>query len=84
VRYEEIKTRKDSEFKRLTEVRRDTFNAMLSVVGNGLRQFGRPPKLSRADQLLLTLTYWRKYRTEFHIGADFGLRESTVRRTIKK
>jgi DNA-directed RNA polymerase specialized sigma subunit len=84
MRYEEIKSRQDSEFKRLTGVRRDTFDAMLSVVENSLREFGRPPKLSRADQLLLTLTYWREYRTEFHIGADFGVSESTVCRTIKK
>jgi DNA-directed RNA polymerase specialized sigma subunit len=74
----------ESEFKCLTGVRCDTFDAMLSVVENSLRQFGRPPKLSRADQLLLTLTYWREYRTEFHIGADFGVSESTVCRTIKK
>jgi hypothetical protein len=40
---------------------------MLEVVEQGLRNFGRPPKLSRADQLLLTLMYWREYRTEFHI-----------------
>ncbi len=42
------------------------------------------PKLSRADQLLLTLMYWREYRTEFHIGLAYGISESTVCRTIKK
>jgi hypothetical protein len=40
--------------------------------------------LSRADQLLLTLMYWREYRTEFHLGLAYGISESTVCRTIKK
>jgi hypothetical protein len=57
---------------------------MLEVVEQGLRNFGRPPKLSRADQLLLTLMYWREYRTEFHIGLAYGISESAVCRTIKK
>jgi hypothetical protein len=49
-----------------------------------LRGFGRPPKLSRADQLLLTLMYWREYRTEFHIAQSYGVSEATVCRTIRK
>ncbi|CAK8723916.1 hypothetical protein LDFHOB_13660 [Candidatus Electronema aureum] len=57
---------------------------MLEVVEQGLRNFGRPPKLGRADQLLLTLMYWREYRTEFHIGLAYGISESAVCRTIKK
>jgi hypothetical protein len=57
---------------------------MLQVVETGLRDFGRPTKLSRADQLLMTLMYWREYRTEFHIGLTYGVSESTVCRTIKK
>jgi hypothetical protein len=57
---------------------------MLQVVEEGLRDFGRPTKLSRADQILLTLMYWREYRTEFHIGLAYGVSESTVCRTIRK
>ena len=57
---------------------------MLEVVQKGLRNFGRPPKLSRADQLLMTLTYWREYRTEFHIAQSYGVSEATVCRTIRK
>jgi Helix-turn-helix of DDE superfamily endonuclease len=40
--------------------------------------------LSVEDQLLMTLQYWREYRTQFHIGLDFGVSESTVCRTIEK
>jgi hypothetical protein len=65
--YKTIEHLKDSDFKRLTGVQRKTFEQMLAVIEKGLRDFGRPPKLSRADQLLMTLMYWREYRTEFHI-----------------
>jgi hypothetical protein len=84
MRYETIKHLKNPDFKRLTGVQRETFEKMLGVVENGLRDFGRPTKLSRADQLLMTLMYWREYRTEFHIAQSYGLSEATVCRTIQK
>lgn len=84
MRYETIKDLKEADFKRLTGVYRPTFEQMLTVVAKGLRAFGRPPKLSRADQLLLTLMYWREYRTEFHIAQSYGVSEATVCRTIRK
>ena len=84
MRYETVKHLKDADFKRLTGVQRETFEFMLQVVEESLRDFGRPPKLSRADQLLMTLMYWREYRTEFHIAQSYGLDESTVSRTIQK
>jgi hypothetical protein len=84
MRYETIQQLKDTDFKRLTGVQRETFEMMLKVVEKGLRDFGRPTKLSRADQLLMTLMYWREYRTEFHIAQSYGLSESTVCRTIQK
>jgi hypothetical protein len=82
--YETIEDLKDSDFKRLTGVQRETFHQMLAVIEKGLRDFGRPPKLSRADQLLMTLMYWREYRTEFHIAQSYGVSEATVCRTIRK
>jgi hypothetical protein len=84
MRYETIEHLKDTDFKRLTGVQRETFEEMLKVVEKGLRDFGRPPKLSRADQLLMTLMYWREYRTEFHIAQSYGVSEATVCRTIRK
>src|SRR5687767_12550335 len=84
MRYETVQRLRDEEFKRSTGVQRSTFEKMLEVVAKGLRDFGRPPKLSRADQLLMTLMYWREYRTEFHIGLTYGISEATVCRTIKK
>jgi hypothetical protein len=84
MRYETIEPLRDTDFKRLTGVQRETFEEMLQVVEKGLPSFGRPPKLSRADQLLMTLMYWREYRTEFHIAQSYGVSEATVCRTIRK
>ena len=84
MRYEEIKDRRDKNFKRLTGVEHQTFKQMVKVLESELPSFGRPPKLSRADQLLLTLMYWREYRTQFHIAQAYGVSESAVCRTIQK
>lgn len=75
---------KDEDFKRSTGVSRAVFEKMLAVVQREMRDYGRPPKLERADQLLMTLNYWREYRTEFHIGITYGVSEATVCRTIQK
>ena len=60
------------------------FEKMLAILQEEMREFGRPPKLSRADQLLMTLMYWREYRTEFHIGLTYEVSEATVSRTIRR
>ncbi len=84
MRYADIKQRSDTDFKRLTGVEHATFRRMLQVLEAQRSNFGRPPSLSRADQLLLTLMYWREYRTQFHIAQAYGVSESTVCRTIQK
>jgi hypothetical protein len=84
MRYENIKDWKDTDFKRLTGVKRETFEKMLVIINQEIPNFGRPPKLKRADQLLMTLMYWREYRTQFHIAGSYGVSEATVCRTIKK
>lgn len=45
---------------------------------------GRPSGLSLEDQILLALTYWREYRTLYHIGVDFGIHESSASRIVRK
>ena len=84
MRYKEIKDRTNKDFKRLTGVEHQTFKKMVAVLESELPKFGRPPKLSRADQLLMTLMYWREYRTQFHIAQAYGVSESAVCRTIQK
>ena len=83
MRYEEIKDRTDKDFKRLTGVEHKTFGQMVTVLEEEMPSFGRPPKLSRVDQLLMTLMYWREYRTQFHIAQAYGISEATVCRTIQ-
>ena len=84
MRYETVEKLSDEEFKRATGVERYSFPKMEAVVEQGLRNFGRPPKLSRSDQVLMTLMYWREYRTQFHIGLAYDVSEATVCRTIRK
>lgn len=48
------------------------------------RKPGRPSKLSLEDQLLLTLSYWREYRTLFHIATSYGVHESTAQRIVTR
>ncbi|WP_250126702.1 transposase family protein [Chroococcidiopsis sp. CCMEE 29] len=36
------------------------------------------------DQLLVTLEYWREYRSQFHIATSWGLHETTVGRIVRK
>ena len=48
------------------------------------RNRGGQPKLSIEDQLLITLEYWREYRTYFHIAQSWGVHESTICRTVHR
>jgi transcription initiation factor TFIIIB Brf1 subunit/transcription initiation factor TFIIB len=84
MKYENIKEKRDKEFKRLTGVPHQLFKQMLTIIDQESGTFGRPPTLSNADQLLLTLMYWREYRTQFHIAETYGVSEATVCRTIHK
>lgn len=45
---------------------------------------GRPCSLSLQAQVLVTLEYWREYRTYFHIATDWGVSESTICRTVHR
>lgn len=84
--YEQVKHLRPAEFKRLCGVRPETFTRMLEVLTPQLRcgKRGGQPKLSVEDQLLMTLEYWREYRTYFHIAQSWGMHESTVYRTVRK
>ena len=85
--YEQIKNLEPTEFKRLCGVTPATFEQMVKVVAAEkvlAKKSGRPSKLSVEDQVLMTLEYWREYRTHFHIGVSWGLNESNVFRNIRK
>lgn len=84
MRFIEVCGYDDQQFYRLTGVRRELFALMEEVVSAARSGRGRPPTLSVADQLLLTLCYWREYRSQFHVASSFGVSEATVCRTVKK
>lgn len=86
MRYEKAKGLKDTDFKRLCGVKKETFVTMCEVVKEVLSREtrGRKSGLAVEDQVLLTLSYWREYRTMFHLGQDFELHESNVSRVIQK
>lgn len=85
--YEQVKTLKPTEFKRVCGVYPDTFKDMVTVLKAEKvwqKKTGRPSKLSTEDQLLITLEYWREYRTYFHRGNSWGVNESTAYRIVRK
>ena len=86
-RYENLKALKDEQFRRLTGVKRPTFNRMLEILQEAFQrkmaQGGRRPNLSLADMLLLALEYIREYRTYFHIAQSYGVSESSAYRTSR-
>ena len=86
MRYEKARQLKDTAFKRLCGVSKATFLTMCEVVQAVEQQKtrGRKPNLAVAEQVLLTLTFWREYRTMFHLGQDWGLHESNVSRLVRK
>lgn len=84
--YEDVRNLKDGDFKRLCGVTKETFAAMCEVVveTKQLHRRGRKSNLSIENQVLLTLIFWREYRTLFHLGRDWNLHESNVSRLVRR
>ena len=86
--YEKLKKLSSANFRRYCGVEKDTFDKMCEIVRekSAAQRLikGRAPKLEIADQVLLTLEYWREYRTMFHLSAGWGISESSVSRIITK
>ncbi len=86
--YEKLENLSAANFKRYCGVERKTFDKMCELVSrkSAAQRLidGRPPKLATEDQILLTLEYWREYRTMFHIGTSWGISEASVSRIIKR
>jgi len=86
-KYENIKRYKEAAFRQVTGVTPATFNAMLDVVKTAYAQAhknrGRHRKLSCEEMLLMTLEYYREYRSQACIGASYGVTKSTVGKIIR-
>jgi len=87
IKYKKVNQLSDIEFKRVTGVSRDTFTLMKEVVTKHYQKSrakgGRKKDHTPSDQILMTLEYYREYRTYKHIAVDYNTSESTVHYTIK-
>lgn len=81
MKYPEAQSLSYTKFKRHFRVPRKTFERMkLAIQQQRLKtaRRGCPWKLKVEEQILVTLEYWREYRTHFHLASDWRVSESTV------
>ena len=87
MRYDKIKELKGEKFRRLTGVKKKTYEKMLEILKKADKDKrahgGRPNKLSIEDMTLMTLEYWRENRTYFHTGQSYGISESSAYKNIR-
>ena len=87
MKYEQIKQLEAEKFRRLTGVKKETFDKMVSILREAeikkKAKGGRKSKLSIEDRLLMALEYIREYRTYFHVSQSYGVSESTAYDIIK-
>ena len=74
-------------FKRLYGVKPDTFEKMREILQKEYDKLhkagGSTPKLEVGDKLMVTLKYYREYRTMESIGAEYGVSKSTICESIQ-
>ena len=78
---------KPDQFQRRFGIKIETLKAMVSALENFKSENqkdkrGRRTILTLEEQVLVTLEYWREYRTYFHIGTTWGVSESTICRIV--
>lgn len=82
-----MKSLSDEQFRRLTGVKRSTFDKMIEILEEADKKKktkgGRRKKLSMENQLLMALEYIREYRTYFHVSQSYGISESSCYKGIK-
>ena len=87
MRFNQIRKESSENFRRLTGIKRGTFDLMLTLLNKAETSLklggGKPNKLSMEDRLLMTLEYLREYRTYFHISRGYKISESTCYRNIR-
>lgn len=87
MKYKKLKNLKEEEFRRLTGVKKTTFEKMIEILKEAQKQKnargGKPNRLTMEDRLLMALEYLREYRTYFHVAKSYGISESACYRNIK-
>lgn len=87
MRWETINKLAADEFRRLTGVKKPTFEEMVKILQAARAEKklrgGRKNKLSIEETLLMTLEYLREYRTYFHVSKSYGMSEGYAYKTIR-
>jgi hypothetical protein len=87
MKYTAVRNLKDESFRRLTGIKRLTFEKMIEILREAHKKKkskgGRKNALCIEDMLLMSLEYLREYRTYFHCGQSFGISESAAFNTIR-
>ena len=83
MKYIDSKKLSETQFKRYTGISWSTFDLMVDQLKKQIPTKGRPSKLSVEDQVLLCLSYWREYRTLFHVATSYGVSEPTASRIVR-
>ena len=83
MKYIDLKKLSETQFKRYTGISWSTFDLMVEQLKMHIPARGRPSKLSVEDQVLLCLSYWREYRTLFHVSTSYGVSEPTASRIVR-
>lgn len=87
MKFDKIAGLDDERFRRLTGVKRSTFERMILILQEADKakkvKGGRRNKLSIENMLLMSLEYMREYRTYFHISQSYGVSESSAYKAIR-
>jgi hypothetical protein len=87
MKFEIIERLDEEKFRRLTGIKRTTFEKMVDILNQAVTgrktNKGRKKKLSIEDMLLMTLEYIREYRTYFHISQSYSVSESNAYKTVR-
>ncbi len=87
MKYKEIEKLEGEKFRRLTGVKKATFERMVEILEvedkRKKARSGRKSKLCIEERLLMALEYIREYRTYFHIGQSYGMSESNSFKIIR-
>ncbi|MEP6847208.1 MAG: transposase family protein [Panacibacter sp.] len=88
MQWSEVSKLSHSQFQRLVDVRRTTFDKMIATIELQSKQRvsnrGCPGSIVIENQLLIMLMYYREYRTFFHISIAYGISEAQCWRIVRK
>lgn len=87
MKFNNLKNKPEEVFRRLTGVKRATFDKMIEILTKAdtkkHKKGGRPHSLPMEERLLMALEYLREYRTYAHIATSYGVSERCAFDTVR-